>query len=278
MTTNTSPETPAARMLRSAIATVERPPRASALSASLAFGWRALLKIKHVPEQLGDVVGIPIIFTVLFTYLFGGALAGSTGDYLQFLLPGSLVMAVLMVSMYAGVGLNTDLTKGVFDRFRSLPVWRPALIVGALLGDAGRYLIASVLVIVLGLMMGYRPAGGMIGVLSAVALLLVFTFGLGWAWTTLGLLMRTPSAVMNMGMLVLFPLTFASNVFVDPHTLPGWLRAFVNANPITHLVTAERALMHGTATAAQISPVLIASAALTAVFAPLTVQIYRNKP
>jgi ABC-2 type transport system permease protein len=277
MTTNTGPETSAARMLRLAIATVERPPRASALSASLAFGWRALLKIKHVPEQLGDVVGIPIIFTVLFTYLFGGALAGSTGDYLQFLLPGSLVMAVLMVSMYAGVGLNTDLTKGVFDRFRSLPVWRPALIVGALLGDAGRYLIASVLVIVLGLVMGYRPAGGMIGVLSAVALLLVFTFGLGWVWTTLGLLMRTPSTVMNMGMLVLFPLTFASNVFVDPHTLPGWLRAFVNANPITHLVTAERALMHGTATAAQISPVLIASAALTAVFAPLTVQIYRNK-
>jgi ABC-2 type transport system permease protein len=277
MTTNTGPETSAARMLRLAIATVERPPRASALSASLAFGWRALLKIKHVPEQLGDVVGIPIIFTVLFTYLFGGALAGSTGDYLQFLLPGSLVMAVLMVSMYAGVGLNTDLTKGVFDRFRSLPVWRPALIVGALLGDAGRYLIASVLVIVLGLVMGYRPVGGTIGVLSAVALLLVFTFGLGWVWTTLGLLMRTPSAVMNAGMLVLFPLTFASNVFVDPHTLPGWLRAFVNANPITHLVTAERALMHGTATAAQISPVLIASAALTAVFAPLTVQIYRNK-
>jgi ABC-2 type transport system permease protein len=277
MTTNTGPETSAARMLGSAIATIARPPRASALSASLAFGWRALLKIKHVPEQLGDVVGIPIIFTVLFTYLFGGALAGSTGDYLQFLLPGSLVMAVLMVSMYAGVGLNTDLTKGVFDRFRSLPVRRPALIVGALLGDAGRYLIASVLVIVLGLVMGYRPAGGMIGVLSAVALLLVFTFGLGWVWTTLGLLMRTPSTVMNMGMLVLFPLTFASNVFVDPHTLPGWLRAFVNANPITHLVTAERALMHGTATAAQIGPVLIASAALTAVFAPLTVQIYRNK-
>jgi ABC-2 type transport system permease protein len=277
MTTTTSPETPRAQRLRSAIATIERPPRASAPSASLTFGWRALLKIKHVPEQLGDVVGIPIIFTLLFTYLFGGALAGSTRDYLQFLLPGSLVMAVLMVSMYAGVGLNTDLTKGVFDRFRSLPVWRPALIVGALLGDAGRYLIASVLVIGLGLAMGYRPAGGIIGVLSAVALLLVFTFGLGWVWSTLGLLMRTPSAVMNMGMLVLFPLTFASNVFVDPHTLPGWLRAFVNANPITHLVTAERALMHGTATAAQISPVLIASAALTAVFAPLTVQIYRNK-
>jgi ABC-2 type transport system permease protein len=277
MTTTTTTDLVFDQALRSAIVTTERPPRASALSASLAFSWRALLKIKHVPEQLGDVVGIPIIFTLLFTYMFGGALAGTTGDYLQFLLPGSLVMAVLMVSMYAGVGLNTDVTKGVFDRFRTLPIWRPALIVGGLLGDVLRYLIASALVIGLGLVMGYRPAGGVIGVLSGVALLLVFAFGLGWVWTTLGLLMRTPSAVMNMGMLVLFPLTFASNVFVDPSTLPGWLRVFVDANPVTHLVTAERSLMDGTATAAEIIWVLVASAALAAVFAPLTMWIYRNK-
>ena len=258
MTTTTTPDLVFDQTLGSAIATTERPPRVSAVSASLTFSWRALLKIKHVPEQLGDVVGIPIIFTLLFTYLFGGALAGSTGDYLEFLLPGSLVMAVLMVSMYAGVGLNTDVTKGVFDRFRTLPIWRPALIVGALLGDACRYLIASALVIGLDLAIGYRPAGGVPGVLSGVVLLLVFAFGLGWVWSTLGLLMRTPSAVMNVGMLVLFPLTFASNVFVDPSTLPGWLRGFVHANPITHLVTAERGLMAGTATAAQISWVLIA--------------------
>lgn len=277
MTTTTTTDLVFDEALRSAIATTERPPRASALSASLTFSWRALLKIKHVPEQLGDVVGIPIIFTLLFTYMFGGALAGTTGDYLQFLLPGSLVMAVLMVSMYAGVGLNTDVTKGVFDRFRTLPIWRPALIVGGLLGDVFRYLIASALVVGLGLVMGYRPAGGVIGVLSGVALLLVFAFGLGWVWSTLGLLMRTPSAVMNMGMLVLFPLTFASNVFVDPGTLPGWLRAIVHANPVTHLVTAERGLMDGTATAAEITWVLIASAALAAVFAPLTMWIYRNK-
>jgi len=263
--------------LPSAIATTGRPSPASALSASLTFGWRALLKIKHVPEQLGDVIGIPIIFTLLFTYLFGGALAGSTRGYLQFLLPGSLVMAVLMVSMYAGVGVNADVTKGVFDRFRSLPIWRPALIVGTLLGDVCRYLLASTIVIGLGLAIGYRSSGGVTGVLSAVALLLVFAFGLGWVWSTLGLLMRTPSAVMNTGMLVLFPLTFASNVFVDPRTLPGWLRSFVRVNPVTHLVTAERTLMDGTATAGQITWVLIAAAALTAVFAPLSMQIYRNK-
>ena len=277
MTATTAPGASLDRALRSALASGRRPPRASAPSASLTFGWRALLKIKHTPEQLGDVIGIPIIFTLLFTYLFGAALSGSTHDYLQYLLPGSLVMAILMVSMYAGIGLNTDLTKGVLDRFRSLPIWRPAVVVGALLGDAGRYLVASTLVIGLGLAMGYRPAGGAVGVLTAVALLLVFAFGLGWLWSTLGLLMRTPSAVMNIGMLVLFPLTFASNVFVDPHTLPGWLRTFVQINPVTHLVTAERALMNGSPAAGQVGWVLIAAAALTAVFAPLAMTIYRKK-
>lgn len=277
MTAITPPEPVLDLTPSGAIAATGRPARAPAISTTLSFSWRAVLKIKHVPEQLGDVVGIPIIFTLMFTYLFGGALAGSTGHYLQFLLPGSLVMAVLMVSMYAGVGLNTDVTKGVFDRFRTLPIWRPSLIVGALLGDACRYLIASALVLGLGIAMGYRSAGGLFGVLSAVALLLIFAFGLGWVWSTLGLLMRTPSALMNMGMLVLFPLTFASKVFVDPHTLPGWLRGFVDANPITHLVTAERALMDGNASTAQISWVLIASAALTAVFAPLTMRVFGNK-
>lgn len=277
MTATATPETSPDQMLRSALATSDRPPRASAVSASLTFGWRALLKIKHMPEQLADVVGIPIIFTLLFTYLFGGALAGSTADYLRFLLPGSLVMTVLMVSVYAGVGLNTDVTKGVFDRFRSLPIWRPAVFLGALIGDLGRYLLSSILVIGLGLVMGYRPDGGMTGVLWALALLLVFCFGLGWVWSTLGLLMRTPSAVMNTGMVVLFPLTFASNVFVDPHTLPGWLRAFVEVNPVSHLVTAERGLMAGTTTAGHIGWVLVAAVALTAVFAPVTMLLYRNK-
>ena len=138
-----------------------RPRRAaSALAASLAFAWRSLLKIKHVPEQLGDVIGIPILFTLMFTYLFGGALAGSTGDYLQFLLPGTLALAVVFVTVYSGVTLNRDLATGAFDRFRSLPVWRPAPIVGGLIGDAGRYLLASGLVVGLGLIMGFDAGGG----------------------------------------------------------------------------------------------------------------------
>lgn len=263
--------------LRSALASRARPPRPNALSTSLTFAWRALLKIKHGPEQMADAILIPIVFTVLFTYLFGGALSGSTGQYLRFLLPGTLVMTVLLVTVYAGLGLRTDLTNGVLDRFRSMPIWRPALIVGGLVGDAGRYLLASTIVIALGLVMGFRPDGGLVGVLLAVALILVFAFSLSWIWTTLGLVLRTPTAVVMMSFLVQFPLTFASNVFVDPATLPGWLRAFVDVNPVSHLVTTVRGLMYGTATAGQVGSVLLASAVLVAVFAPITMRLYRTK-
>jgi ABC-2 type transport system permease protein len=277
MASATPPGAELDRALRTALSARTRPPRASALSASLTFGWRALLKLKHVPEQLIDVIGIPIIFTLGFTYLFGGALAGSTRDYLQFLLPGGLVMTVVLVTTYSGVTLNTDLTKGVFDRFRSLPIWRPAPIVGALLGDTGRYLLASSIVIVLGLVLGFRPDGGVVGVGAAVVLLLGFAFGLSWVWTALALVARAPNVVNNLSLLVLFPLTLASNVFVDPRTMPGWLEAFVDLNPISHLVTASRGLMAGTATAGQVGWVLLASAALSVVFAPITMHLYRNK-
>jgi ABC-2 type transport system permease protein len=274
----TAPRPAGDEPIGSALSTGARPPRPNALSASLTFGWRALLKIKHVPEQLADVIFIPILFTLMFTYLFGGALAGSTRSYLQFLLPGTLVMTLLLVSVYTGVGLNTDITKGIFDRFLSLPIWRPAALVGALLGDAARNTLAAAIVIALGLVMGFRPDGGVAGVLLAVTLLLVFSFSLAWVWTALALVLRTPSSVSNVSLLIVFPLTFASNVFVQPRTLPGWLHTFVDANPISHLVTAERGLMHGSATAGQVGWVLLASAVLLAVFAPLTMHLYRAKP
>jgi daunorubicin/doxorubicin transport system permease protein len=254
-----------------------RPEPPGALSASAAFGWRALLKIKHVPEQLFDVIAIPIVFTLMFTYLFGGALAGSPGRYLQFILPGTLVMAVVLVTMYAGVGLNTDASKGISDRFRSLPIWRPAPIAGALLGDLARYLLAASLVVALGVAIGYRPGAGMPGVLAGIGLLMLFALSLSWAWTTLGLIMRTPQAVMSVGTVVLFPLTLASNVFVPPQTMPGWLQAFVEVNPVSHLVTAERGLMHGHAAAGQVAWVLLASAVLVALFAPATVYLYGRR-
>ena len=199
-----------------------------------------MLKVKHVPEQLLDVTITPVMFTLMFTYLFGGAIAGSTSEYLQYILPGILVMSVLFVTVYSGVALNTDVTKGVVDRFRTLPIARPAPLIGSLLGDSVRYLIAGLVIIVLGLILGYDPGAG-IGVVGALALVVVFAFGLSWCFTTLGLVMRTPNAVMNAGFMGIFPLTFLSNVFVQPETLPAALEWFVNVNPISILSTRRAA-------------------------------------
>jgi len=152
-----------------------------------------MLKVKHVPEQLLDVTITPVMFLLMFTYLFGGAISGSTEDYLQYILPGILVMSVLFTTVYSGVALNTDLTKGVVDRFRSLPIWRPAPLLGALLGDSVRYLVGGTVIIVLGLALGFRPGAGLGGVLAALALVLVFAFGLSWVFTTLGLVLRRPA-------------------------------------------------------------------------------------
>jgi ABC-2 type transport system permease protein len=274
-----APSTPATQeaALQKALASTPRPPRASALSAALTFGWRGMLKVKHVPEQLVDVTITPVLFVVMFTYIFGGAIAGSTGDYLDYLLPGILVMSVSFTTVYSGVALNTDLTKGVVDRFRSLPIWRPAPLVGALLGDSVRYLVAGTLIVVLGVILGFRPSAGVGGVIAAMALVIVFAFGLSWVFTTLGLLMRSPNAVMNAGFLGIFPLTFLSNVFVEPETLPSALEAFVNANPISVLATASRGLMEGDASGGDIAIVLATTVALTAVFAPLTTRLYRSR-
>jgi ABC-2 type transport system permease protein len=263
--------------LRKALASTPRPPRASAVSAALTFGWRGMLKVKHVPEQLLDVTITPVMFVLLFTYIFGGAIAGSTGDYLDYILPGILVMSVLFTTVYSGIALNTDLTRGVVDRFRSLPIARPAPLVGALLGDSVRYLVAGTVIVLLGLALGYRPDAGVSGVVAALALVIVFAFGLSWVFTTLGLLMRSPNAVMNAGFMAIFPLTFLSNVFVDPETLPSALEAFVNVNPISILATASRGLMEGTADVADIAIVLGTAAALTAVFAPLTTRLYGRR-
>jgi daunorubicin/doxorubicin transport system permease protein len=262
--------------LRKALSSTPRPPGASAVSAAITFGWRGMLKVKHVPEQLLDVTITPVMFVLLFTYLFGGAIEGSTGAYRDYILPGVLVVAVLFTTVYSGIALNTDLTKGVVDRFRSLPIWRPAPLVGALLGDSVRYLVAGTVIITLGLILGYRPEGGVPGVLAAMALVTVFAFGLSWVFTTMGMLMRSPNAVMNAGFMSIFPLTFLSNVYVKPETLPSGLEAFVDANPVSFLVTASRGLLEGDPSGGDIAVVLATAAALTAVFAPLTTRLYRK--
>jgi ABC-2 type transport system permease protein len=260
----------------SALASSERPSPPGPLSTSLTFGWRALLKIKHVPEQLFDVTVFPVMFTLLFTFLFGGALAGSTVDYIQFLLPGIMVQGVIMITMYTGTTLRTDLEKGVFDRFRSLPIWRPSALVGMLLGDAVRFTISLTVTALLGLLLGWRPGGGFGGFVIGALLILLFSFSLGWVWTFLSLVLRTSGSVMGVSMLVITPLTFGSNIFVDPSTMPGWLQSFVEVNPVSHLVTSVRAVMGGIDPGASLPLTIVWSAVLIAVFGSLTMWRYRD--
>jgi ABC-2 type transport system permease protein len=263
--------------LQHVLTKMRRPPGASGVSASVTLGWRALLKIKHVPFQLFDVTAFPLMMTLMFTFLFGGALAGSPREYIQFLLPGILIQAIVFITVYTGMGLNQDIEKGLFDRFRSLPIWQPAPVIGALLGDVLRYSIAAAMVIGLGVILGFRPDAGVIGVLLAVALVLVFASSVSWIWIVVGLQVKTPESVMTGSFLILFPLTFVSNIFVDPATMPAWLETVVGYNPVTHLVTASRGLMHGGVDPMNIVWVLVASAAIVAVFAPLSMRMYHRE-
>ena len=254
-----------------------RPRPASALSAVATLAWRAMLKIKHVPFQLFDVTVTPIMFTLLFTYIFGGALGGSPREYIQYLLPGILVQTLVFITVYTGVGLNTDIRKGLYDRFRSIPMWQPAPLFGALAGDVCRYTIAGALIVIIGLILGFRPRGGVTGVLLAFALVQVFCFSLAWLWIIVGMLVKSPESVMTTSFVFLMPLTFASDIFVDIATMPGWLQVLVRQNPVTRLAKASRGLMHGEPVLMDVVWVLIASAVIVAVACPIAMRLYRKE-
>jgi ABC-2 type transport system permease protein len=254
-----------------------RPRPASAASAVTTLAWGAMLKIKHVPFQLFDVTVMPIMFTLLFTYIFGGALAGTPRQYIQYLLPGVLVQTIVFITVYTGVGLNTDIHKGLYDRFRSLPMWQPSPLFGALAGDVFRYSVASALILIVGLILGFRPEGGVVGVVLAVLLVMTFCFALSWCWIIVGMLVRTAESVMTTSFIFLMPLTFASNIFVDLSTMPPWLREVVGRNPVTYLASASRGLMHGTAVWTDVAWVLAASAAIVLVASPVAMRMYRQE-
>jgi ABC-2 type transport system permease protein len=262
---------------RFGLTTTAAPPVPSRLSNALVFGWRAVLKFRHVPEQLFDLVMTPIMFTLLFTFIFGGALAGSPREYLQFFLPGILVQTVAFNAVYSGMGLSTDLGKGLFDRFRTMPIWPLAPFAGLMVGDVLRHLIAGLIILAIGLVLGYRPEAGMPGVVAGFLLLFAVGFGMGWVFIVLGLLIRTPATVMTVGFGFLFPLVFASNIMVEPATMPGWLRVVVEANPISWMTTALRGLMGGGATVGEVALALSLPLALTLGLAPVTLRLYARK-
>jgi ABC-2 type transport system permease protein len=247
------------------------------LANTFAMAWRGLLKIKRTPEQLFDVTLQPIIFTVMFTYIFGGAIAGDVQNYLPIIIPGILVQTVISTSIVTGVQLREDMDKGVFDRFRSLPIARIAPLSGALLADTVRYLIATTLTFAMGYLMGLRPGGGFGGVVAASVLVIVCAWSLSWIFAFFGVIARSASSVQGISMLILFPLTFLSNAFVPVDTMPEWLQWFVDINPVSHIVTAVRDLVNEGMVGPEVGWALLGSAVVVAVFAPLTVRAYMRK-
>lgn len=250
---------------------------AQSIRNSLTMAYRGLLRIKRTPEQLFDVTFQPIIFTLMFTYIFGGAISGNVINYLPVIIPGILVQTVITTSIVTGVQLREDMDKGVFDRFKSLPIARISPLAGALLADTIRYTIATVLTLTMGYIMGYRPGGGLGNVALAGVLVIVCSWAISWIFAFFGVIARTASSVQGISMIVLFPLTFLSNAFVPVDTMPGWLQWFVNINPISHLVTAVRDLANHGTVGADLTISLIGVAVIVAVFAPLTVRAYMRR-
>jgi ABC-2 type transport system permease protein len=247
------------------------------VSNTLTMAGRGLLKVRRTPEQLIDVTIQPVVFTVMFAYIFGGAIAGSVQDYLPYLLPGILVQTVITTSVVTGVQLREDMEKGVFDRFRSLPIARVAPLAGALLADTLRYLIATTITFAIGYVMGYRPDGGFSGVVLAGLLVIASAWALSWIFAFFGVIARTAASVQGISFLILFPLTFLSNAYVQKDTLPPALQWFVEINPVTHLVSATRALTMGVSAGGDIVATIVGAAVVVAVFAPLTLRAYMRR-
>jgi ABC-2 type transport system permease protein len=250
---------------------------AQTVQNSISMAGRGLIKIRRTPEQLIDVTLQPIIFTLMFTYIFGGAIAGSVADYLPTLIPGILVQTVITTSVVTGVQLREDMDKGVFDRFKSLPIARIAPLAGALLADTVRYAIATTLTFAVGFVLGYRPGGGFGFVVLAGLLVIVSSWAISWIFAFFGVIARSAASVQGISFLVLFPLTFLSNAFVSPDTMPDWLARFVEVNPVSHLVTAVRELANDGTWTADAWLALLGAAVIVAVFAPLTVRAYMKK-
>jgi oleandomycin transport system permease protein len=259
---------------------IERP-RVSALPApvrqSLSLAWRTLLRIRRTPEQLLDVTLQPPIFIILFVYVFGGAIAGTQHDYLQYVLPSLMVQTVIFGTIAIGANLNDDIKNGVFDRFRSLPISRSAPLVGAVFGDVIRYSIAIVVTLAFGMALGFRVSTNPLEAFAACLLTLGFALCLCWVSIFVGMLVRESGAVQGLGFLFLFPLTFGSTTFVKAETMPGWLQAWVKVNPITHLNEAVRNLMIGGPVAGPVAWSIGWALLFLVVFAPLAVRAYRRK-
>jgi oleandomycin transport system permease protein len=247
------------------------------LRHALVLSGRSVTKMMRHPEQFFDVTLQPALFLVIFVYVLGGAISGNTHDYLQFVLPGIMIQTVLFSTVSIGVNLSTDIKEGVFDRFRALPIDRSAPLVGATIAELLRYAITISVSLVFGFIIGYRPTTSFVSVIAAALLVLVFAWCMCWIAIWLGMMVREAGSVQGLGFMALFPLTFGSSMFASADTMPGWLRAWVNVNPVTHLTDAVRGLLTGGPVAEDAFIALGTAGLILAVFAPLAVRAYRTK-
>ena len=246
-------------------------------SQTTTLAWRALIKMSRNPEQLVDVTAMPILFTVMFGLMFGGAVSGSTSKYLPTLIPGIIAMTTVTACVAVGIQLREDMDKGVFDRFRSLPIARIAPLAGPMLADLARYAIAAIITLIVGIVMGYRPGGGVAGVLAGIVLAVITGWSIAWMFLWVGTRARSAGAVQGLSMMLMFPLAFLSNAFVPVSSLPGWLQTVTRVNPISHVVSALRDLMNNGEVTSQVGWAIAGCAAVATIFIPLAVRSYSRR-
>lgn len=249
----------------------------AALRQTASLAWRSLLQIRHNPWELGDFSIQPVLFLLLFLFVFGGAIAGSTGDYLSYMLPGVIVMNMTFVTVYVGHGLNTDLTKGFFDRLRALPIAPWAPLAGRIVADLVKQAWCILLLLAVGYLLGFRVTTSLPAALAMLALVLTFALAMSWVMVLVGVIARDPEHVQLFGFTALFPVTFVSNAFVPVETMPAWLQGAVGLNPVSLLAEATRGLLGGGPVLVPALAVLAWSAAITVVFAPLSLWALRRR-
>ena len=253
----------------------------TSLRNTFTLTWRSVLKIKTNPEDLFGLLLQPIMYLILFTYVFGGSIAGGTHEYLEFSLPGIMVLSVVFATLGTGMMLSQDVATGVFDRFRSLPIARWAPLSGAILGDMVRYLISVVVTLGFGMVLGFRVGTNPFDAAMGCLLVLVFAVAMCWFSAFVGMLVKSAQGVQLWGFLLMFPLVFGSNILTQTAKMPGWLQAFVNINPVTYLTEAERSLLVSSTLYGPPGPPvaksLLWALGIFVVFAPLAMWAYRRK-
>ena len=253
-----------------------RLPATAAFTDAIVIARRNLLTIIRTPQLLVFSTIQPVMFVLLFRFVFGGAINVPAESYASYLLPGVFVQTVVFGSTTAAVALAYDLKGGMIDRFRSLPMARSAVLAGRTAADAVRNLFVIILMILVGYAVDFRFEGGFFGALGAMAIALLFGYAFSWFFALVGLLVRDPETAQVAGFVPLFPLVFASSIFVSPATMPSWLRAFAEHQPITKVTNAVRGLSLGTASTRDVVVALLWIAAMLLVFAPLATWRYRK--